>query len=69
MDASSQEKLIGANILTKDFKTGTNSNVYGFYSLTVPQGQKLLLTFSYVGYNSKDFEFTADNNQTLDILL
>lgn len=69
MDASSQEKLISANVLSKDFKIGTNSNVYGFYSLTVPQGQKLVLTFSFVGYTSQDFEFSAENNQTLDILL
>jgi hypothetical protein len=68
MDTSSQEKLISANVLSKDYKIGTNSNLCGFYSLTVPQRQKLLFTFSYVGYTAKDFEFSAENNLTLDVL-
>lgn len=69
LDASSREKLIGANILSSDFKTGTHTNVYGFYSVTVPRGQKIVFTFSFVGYTPKDFEFSAETNQTLDMLL
>ncbi len=69
MDASSREKLIGANVLSQDFKKGTHSNVYGFYSLTVPKGEKIVFTFSFVGYSPKEFEFPADSSHTLDLLL
>lgn len=48
-DESSSEKLIGVNIYEAQSYLGTTSNVYGFYSLTLPKG-KYQLVFSYVGY-------------------
>lgn len=48
-DAVSGEKLIGANIYLKDNLTGTSSNNYGFYSLTLDKGVYELVV-SYVGY-------------------
>ena len=36
-DQSSLETLIGVNIIIPELQTGTTSNEYGFYSLTLPK--------------------------------
>jgi hypothetical protein len=52
-DASTGEDLIGATVRILDSSnTGTGTNVYGFYSLTLPEG-KYSLKYSYIGYESK----------------
>ena len=38
-DAYSLETLIGVNIIIPDLQTGTISNEYGFYSITLPEGK------------------------------
>ena len=43
------ELLIGVNIYIKGTQTGTVSNNYGFYSLTLPEG-KVNLTYSFIGF-------------------
>lgn len=53
-DATNGEDLVGVNIYLKDApQTGTNSNVYGFYSLTLPEGDYTIL-FAYIGYETKE---------------
>ena len=42
-DAVSGEQLIGATIYSKELKQGVGSNIYGFYSLTIPEGNNLNL--------------------------
>jgi len=57
-DESNGEDLIGVTIFVKELPgTGTVTNVYGFYSLTLPKG-KYTIQYSYVGY--KTVEFKAD---------
>lgn len=48
-DAVSGEKLIGANVYDPVSLKGTTSNVYGFYSLTLPADTYELVA-SFVGY-------------------
>jgi len=36
LDAATGEELIGATVFVEEIKDGTASNVYGFYSLTLP---------------------------------
>ena len=48
-EAEGQETLIGANVLILDLKTGTISNEYGFYSITLEQGT-YEITISSIGY-------------------
>ena len=38
-DAKNGEGLIGATVQIKELKTGSATNTFGFYSLTVPAGQ------------------------------
>jgi len=57
-DASNGEDLIGVTIFVKELPgVGTVTNVYGFYSLTLPKGS-YTIQYSYVGY--KTVEFKAD---------
>lgn len=48
-DAQSGELLIGATVFVKETLNGTSSNVYGFYSLSLPAGV-YQLEYSFVGY-------------------
>lgn len=50
-DEASGERLIGANITDALGQRGTASNEYGFFSLTLPAGE-VLLVVSYLGYES-----------------
>jgi hypothetical protein len=42
-EAVSGESLIGVNIYLADHKTGTVTNTYGFYSLTLPEIDSLFI--------------------------
>lgn len=46
-DGTSSETLIGANIVESRQKQGTTTNSYGFYSITLPEGD-IELRFSYL---------------------
>ncbi|TAD98337.1 MAG: TonB-dependent receptor [Bacteroidetes bacterium] len=67
-DANDGEELIGATVLVKELATGTTSNVYGFYSLTLPKG-KYTITYSFVGYQSIVKTIELDANQQANIEL
>ena len=67
-DSFTGEKLIGATIY--DYKTGLGitSNIYGFYSLTLPSDSVDLL-FSYVGYKPLRKSFLLNHDLRIDIKL
>ncbi len=51
-DAASGESLISANLqVATDLGTGTSSNTYGFFSLTLPEGEYDII-ISYLGYQN-----------------
>jgi hypothetical protein len=47
-DADNGEELIGATIYVEETKGGTATNVYGFYSLTLAQGEYTFV-YSFIG--------------------
>ena len=65
-DAESGETLIGAGVFSGDKGVVTNS--YGFYSLTIPEGD-FDLSVSYIGYAQKTVHVHADKDQALEINL
>ena len=67
-DKSTGEVLIGATVYVKELSTGAQSNVYGFYSLTLPAG-KYTLEYRYVGYLSDIREIDLSGNQEINIEL
>ena len=50
-DSENGELLIGVTIIDVNRKTGSSTNAYGFYSITVPAGD-YELQYSYLGYQS-----------------
>ncbi|WP_297704644.1 TonB-dependent receptor [uncultured Eudoraea sp.] len=48
-EASSNETLIGVTLLVPEINTGVTTNDYGFYSLTLPEGE-YQIRISYLGY-------------------
>lgn len=66
-DASSRERLIGANIVTAKMQ-GVVSNKYGFYSLTLPAGDHDLTT-RYMGYKSLSKHIRLNADTTINFLL
>ncbi|MCK5847517.1 MAG: TonB-dependent receptor [Bacteroidales bacterium] len=68
-DASSGEDLIGAMVRVKERPTlGAISNVYGFYSLSLPQGN-YTLEYSYVGFQLKSIKVSIKTNLTKNVEL
>ena len=66
-DAANGEELINASIVNEKSQ-GTVTNVYGFYSLTLPEGQ-YTFTVSYIGYESIEKTLALKESQTLDFEL
>ena len=58
-DGTTGEDLIGATVYVEELKTGTATNAYGFYSISLPEGKyKFIVT--YVGYQQ--------DTQTIDLI-
>lgn len=67
-DAGTGEDLIGVSIVDKLSGSGTVTNVYGFYSLTLPAGEREV-SFSYIGYESVTQKIDLSKSQTLNVSL
>lgn len=79
-DAETGEDLIGATIFVKELKTGTTTNVYGFYSLSLVPGE-YTFQFSYIGYQtteltlnlikdiSKNIELEMSNQELEEVVI
>jgi len=68
MDAASKETLIGATIFDKNSGKGCATNSYGFYTLTLNQGQ-VDLQVSYVGYTEQSRALDLKENLSLNFML
>ncbi|RYE14155.1 MAG: TonB-dependent receptor, partial [Sphingobacteriaceae bacterium] len=66
-DSLSGESLTGASLNMGNTR-GVSTNAYGFFSITLPKG-KYLLSSSYVGYQSAQYQINLDSNLSLDIML
>lgn len=61
-DASNGEDLIGVTIYVKELPgTGTVTNIYGFYSLTLPKGE-YTIQYSYIGYALQEYKLNFNQN-------
>jgi hypothetical protein len=67
-DAANGESLIGANISADNNGTGTSTNQYGFYSLSLKPG-KYTIVYSYMGYVTLKKTIDLSNNITQNIEL
>ena len=50
-DSTNGEELMGAIVAVTELKTGTVTNEYGFYSITLPEGE-YAVKYSYLGFET-----------------
>ncbi|MEO9802959.1 MAG: TonB-dependent receptor [Reichenbachiella sp.] len=67
-DVQDGESIIGATIYVPALEKGAVTNIYGFYSLTLPQGT-YDVKYSYLGYQLQQKSISFDQDQTLDVEL
>ncbi len=68
-DAATGEDLPGASIVVEGTATsGTATNSYGFYSLSLPSGS-YQIRFQFVGYEPQSFQVELTGNKKIDIEL
>lgn len=67
-DKKTGEVLIGASVFAKGTTLGTMTNAYGFYSLTIPEGNYNLF-FSYIGYRffNREIDLKKDENIIMEL--
>ncbi len=65
-DASNGEALIGATVYIQEIKGGTSSNVYGFYSVTLPAGT-YTIEYRYLGFQAINKTVTLSSNEKIDV--
>jgi len=68
-EAGSLEALIGVSVYMPGTTTGTTTNTYGFYSLTLPIQDSVQLAYSFVGYETVVYARFLQANQTANVLL
>lgn len=64
----SGEELIGATIYVKSLKSGTVTNAYGFYSLTIPENTYQII-YSYIGYEPQVKKVELNQNLRINVML
>ena len=69
VERGSREKLIGATVSVVGKAAGVATNAYGFYSLTLPEADSVVLEFSYVGYVPQRMAVSLRRSQTLNVEL
>ncbi len=67
-ESKTNEKLIGVSVFITEKNATVVSNEYGFYSITLPQGEYNLV-ISSVGYQSEIVKINFDKNQKTNFAL
>ena len=67
-DSLSRETLIGASLQIKELSRGVSTNQYGYFSITLPQGEYTLL-LSFVGYFPFEQKIKLNGDQELNVSL
>jgi outer membrane cobalamin receptor len=62
------EALAGVYVTLPDKNTGTVTNAYGFYSLTLPKDQ-YVVRFSFIGFQTRDWPVDLSASQKLNVSL
>lgn len=67
-DAATGEKLPGASILIAEAKTGTTTNNYGFFTITLPAATVHVI-ITNIGYKPYEQEIELTSNKQLNVAL
>ena len=67
-DNSNNELIIGASVIVKELQIGTVTNNYGFFSLTLVEGDYDLI-FQSLGFEDQSLNLSLNKNISVDIFL
>ena len=67
-DNSNNELIIGASVIVKELQIGTVTNNYGFFSLTLLEGDYDLI-FQSLGFEDQSLNFSLNRNISVNIFL
>jgi len=67
-DKRDGESLVGATVYIKELRTGTTTDQYGRFSITMAEGRYNIM-FSYIGYTTSVTEIMLDKDATLNMEL
>lgn len=65
-EADSGETLFGVNVIISELQTGTVTNQYGYYSITLPKGNYEVL-YSSIGYATQKIDIFLSENIKKDL--
>ena len=65
-DTRTGEALMGTNVYVEQHRTGSSSNAYGFYSLTLPAGD-YTVKYRFIGYETEAMNIRLDRNIRLNM--
>ena len=68
-DAQTKESLHGANIYLRKQGKGATSDTEGHFKFSLPKGNKVEMTVSYVGYQSQNLHLQLSNDTLINIAL
>lgn len=67
-EADTGETLIGVNVIIPSLQTGTVTNQYGYYSITLPKGDYEIV-YSSIGFASQKIQISLVENKKKDLEL
>lgn len=67
-EASSNETLIGVTIAIPELRTGVTTNEYGFYSITLPEGEYTFV-ITYLGFQDVSQKIALTENKKINFSL
>ncbi|NJB70558.1 hypothetical protein GGR42_001020 [Saonia flava] len=67
-DKTSNETLIGVTIAIPELRTGTTTNEYGFYSITLPEGEYTFM-ITYLGFQDIGQKILLNENRKINFSL
>jgi hypothetical protein len=68
VEASSNETMIGVTIAIPELKTGVTTNEYGFYSITLPEGE-YQIQVGYLGFQDQIQKISLSENSKVNFLM
>ena len=67
-DNENGENIFGVNIYSAEKNAGVISNSYGFYSLSLEEGE-CVIEFSIIGYENKIYKFNLNKDTIINVSL
>lgn len=68
-EASTGERIAGANIFDSKLLKGTSANSFGFYSFSLPASDTVYLTVAMIGYDKYSLNFSGQSDKEVNIQL